>query len=257
MENSYDSAAKWSDSNSPYNMVSWSLQSDSSDSDLSRFNLGFSSSSSGNFPADEFVGGIEKAESLSRSHRLAEKRRRDRINSHLSALRKLVPNSDKLDKAALLATVIEQVKELKHKATESPIFQELPTEADEVTVQPETISSDDFESDSTTNRIIFKASFCCEDQPEAISEIIRVLTKFQLETIQAEIICVGGRMRINFILKDCCGKETTSTAASAKALKQSLCAALNRITSSSSSVTSVCRIRSKRQRWFLSSHYSQ
>lgn len=95
MENSYESAVKWSDSNSPYNMLSCSLLQ--SDSDLSRFNLGFSSSaSSGNFQADEFVGGIEKGELVSRSHRLAEKRRRDRINSHLSALRKLVPNSDKV-----------------------------------------------------------------------------------------------------------------------------------------------------------------
>ena len=88
MENSYESAAKWSDSTSPYNMVSWSLlQPGSSDSDLSRFNLGSS---------DELVGGNDKAESVSRSHRLAEKRRRDRINSHLSALRKLVPDSDKV-----------------------------------------------------------------------------------------------------------------------------------------------------------------
>lgn len=164
--------------------------------------------------------------------------------------------SIQLDKAALLATVIEQVKELKQKATETPIFQDLPTEADEVTVQPETISND-FESDNNSRVVIFKASFCCEDQPEAISEIIRVLTKLQLETIQAEIICVGGRMRINFILKDRNYKETTNIAASTKALKQSLCAALNRITSSSSSTSSVCRIRSKRQRWFLSSHYSQ
>ncbi|KAL0844644.1 hypothetical protein Bca101_017890 [Brassica carinata] len=243
MENSYDSAAaaaKWSDTTSPYNMVSWSLlQPDSSDTDLSRCNLGSS---------DEFVGGNDKAESVSRSHRLAEKRRRDRINSHLSALRKLVPDSDKLDKAALLARVIEQVKELKQDAKESPIFQDLPTEADEVIVLPETISNG-FEPDT----IIFKTSFCCPDQTEAIPEIVGVLTKFQLETIQAEIICVGGRMRINFILK-----ETATTTTSAKALKQSLCAALNRITAlSSSSTSSVCRIRSKRQRWFLSSNYSQ
>lgn len=89
MENSYDSAAaaKWFDSTSPYNMVSWSLQPGSSDSDLSRFNLGSS---------DELVGGKDRAESVSRSHSLAEKRRRDRINSHLSALRKLVPDSDKV-----------------------------------------------------------------------------------------------------------------------------------------------------------------
>ncbi|KAF8081538.1 hypothetical protein N665_0880s0015 [Sinapis alba] len=243
MENSYDSAAaaaKWSDSTSPYNMVSWSLlQPDSSDSDLSRFNLGSS---------DEFVGGSDKAESVSRSHRLAEKRRRDRINSHLTALRKLVPDSDKLDKAALLARVIEQVKELKQNAKESPIFHDLPREADEVIVLPETISNG-FEPDT----IIFKASFCCPDQTEAIPEIVKVLTKFKLETIQAEIICVGGRMRINFILK-----ETTTTTTSAKALKQSLCAALNRITSSSATFnSSVCSIRSKRQRWFLSSNYTQ
>ncbi|KAF8086115.1 hypothetical protein N665_0634s0002 [Sinapis alba] len=135
MENSYESAAKWSDSSSPYNMLSCSLLQ--SDFDLSRFNLGFSSSSSsGNFSSDEFVGGIEKGKLLSRSHRLAEKRRRDRINSHLSALRKLVPNSDKVCLSALLATVIEQVKELKQTATQSPSFQDLPTEADEVTVQP-------------------------------------------------------------------------------------------------------------------------
>lgn len=144
-----------------------------------------------------------------------------------------------LDKAALLASVIEQVKELKQEAKESPIFQDLPTEADEVTILPETNS----------NTTIFKASFCCPDQTEAISEIVSVLTKFKLETIQGEIICVGGRMRINFILKE------TATTTSVKALKQSLCAALNRITSLTTS--SVCRIRSKRQRWFLSSNYSQ
>ncbi|CAN8317505.1 unnamed protein product [Cochlearia groenlandica] len=235
MDNSYESAAKWCDSTSPYNnnMVSLSLQSDSS-----HFNLG----------GDDFVGGFEKAESLSRSHRLAEKRRRDRINSHLSALRKLVPNSDKLDKAALLATVIEQVKELKQNSTQSPIFHEIPTEADEVTVKPE--------SENSERVVFFRVSFCCEDQPEAISEIIRVLNKHELETIKAEIICVGGRMRINFILKDMNFKETTaSLSASAKALKQSLCTALNRI-NTSSSATSVCRIRSKRQRWFFSSHNS-
>lgn len=241
MENSYELAAagKWSDSTSPYNMVSWSLlQPDSSDTDLSRFNLGSS---------DEFVGGNDKAELVSRSHRQAEKRRRDRINSHLSALRKIVPDSDKLDKAALLERVIEQVKELKQNAKDSPIFDDLPTEADEVIILPETISND-FKPDT----IIFKTSFCCPDQTEAIPEIVGVLTKFQLETIRAEIICVGGRMRINFILKE------TATSTSAKALKQSLCAALNRITSlSSSSTSSVCRIRSKRQRWFLSSNYSQ
>lgn len=247
MENSYDSG-KWSGSGSPF-LVSWALQPDSSDSDWGQFRVGSSSSSSGKFPADG--GGGERAESLSRSHRMAEKRRRDRINSHLAALRKLVPNSDKMDKAALLATVIEQVKELKQQATESPIFPHLPSEADQVIVNPNSVSNVEEPGD----KVLFRASFCCEDRPEVLSEIIRVLNKLQLETVRADIVCVGGRMRNNFVLaKTGCSSQDTSAAA-VTALKQSLGAVLSRITSSST--TSVCRIRSKRQRWFLSSHYSQ
>ncbi|XP_010534610.1 PREDICTED: transcription factor bHLH51 [Tarenaya hassleriana] len=250
METSYESA-KWSGCSAQF---LWALQPEPSESE---FHVGFSSSSSGNFPAD--CGG-ERADSLSRSHRMAEKRRRDRINSHLAALRKLVPNSDKLDKAALLATVIQQVKQLKQQATESPIFSDLPSESDEVTVNlSNTVPN--FESDTQECKggdrvLLFRASFCCEDRPEVLSEIIRVLKKLQLETIQANVISVGGRTRNNFVLmKKGCGSEENS-AASATALKQSLGAVLSRITSSSST-TSVCRIRSKRQRWFLSSHYSQ
>lgn len=38
----------------------------------------------------------DKAASASKSHSLAEKRRRDRINAQLSILRKLIPKSDKV-----------------------------------------------------------------------------------------------------------------------------------------------------------------
>lgn len=38
--------------------------------------------------------------SASKSHSLAEKRRRDRINAQLTSLRKLIPKSDKVSKAA-------------------------------------------------------------------------------------------------------------------------------------------------------------
>ncbi|KAB2084651.1 hypothetical protein ERO13_A05G330901v2 [Gossypium hirsutum] len=60
----------------------------------------------------------DKATTVYTSHSQAEKRRRDRINAQLSALRELIPMSHKMDKAALLKCAVEQVKDLKRKAAE-------------------------------------------------------------------------------------------------------------------------------------------
>ncbi|GMJ08003.1 hypothetical protein HRI_004469500 [Hibiscus trionum] len=45
-------------------------------------------------------------------HNLSEKRRRSRINEKMKALQKLVPNSNKTDKASMLDEVIEYLKHL-------------------------------------------------------------------------------------------------------------------------------------------------
>ncbi|MBA0697666.1 hypothetical protein Goari_021196 [Gossypium aridum] len=66
------------------------------------------------------------------NHSQAEKRRRDRINTQLSALRELIPMSHKMDKAALLTSAVEQVKDLKRKAAEISKAFNIPTEMDEV-----------------------------------------------------------------------------------------------------------------------------
>ncbi|KAL4287281.1 hypothetical protein AHAS_Ahas19G0170500 [Arachis hypogaea] len=78
----------------------------------------------------------DRAVSASKSHSQAEKRRRDRINAQLTSLRKLIPKSDKcnklilhMDKAALLGSVIEQVKDLKRKAIE---VSKVSTESDKI-----------------------------------------------------------------------------------------------------------------------------
>ncbi|RYR46431.1 hypothetical protein Ahy_A07g032169 [Arachis hypogaea] len=55
----------------------------------------------------------DRPASASKSHSQAEKRRRDRINAQLATLRKLIPKSDKMDKAALLGSVVDHVKDLK------------------------------------------------------------------------------------------------------------------------------------------------
>ncbi|XP_015961678.1 transcription factor bHLH51-like, partial [Arachis duranensis] len=76
----------------------------------------------------------DRPASASKSHSQAEKRRRDRINAQLATLRKLIPKSDKMDKAALLGSVVDHVKDLKRKAMDVSKSITIPSETDEVTI---------------------------------------------------------------------------------------------------------------------------
>ncbi|XP_022764980.1 transcription factor bHLH51-like [Durio zibethinus] len=257
MENSYHSslpeAENWVDFNATISnessfIVPWSIEPH------------FSASSSiqcQGFPSwgPPIEGAAEdRATTVTKSHSQAEKRRRDRINAQLAALRKLIPKSDKMDKAALLGSAIEQVKDLKRKATEISKVFTIPTETDEVTVDcdlPEDISP--INTRQTKDKILIRASVCCDDRPEVFTELIRVLKGLRLSTVKADISSVGGRMKSNLIL--CNNNSDDEEAVSPSTLKQSLNVVLNRIASSSTG--SNCRIRSKRQRLFLPSQFTQ
>ncbi|PAN35456.1 hypothetical protein PAHAL_6G210100 [Panicum hallii] len=141
-----------------------------------------------------------KALAASRSHSEAERRRRQRINSHLARLRSLLPNTTKTDKASLLAEVIEHVKELKRQTSavlgaaaegegeEAAARQHLvlPTESDELAVD----AGEDGEG-----RLVVRASLCCEDRAGLIPDIARALAALRLRARRAEIATLGGRVR--------------------------------------------------------------
>ena len=159
-----------------------------------------------------------------------------------------------MDKAALLGSAIEHVKDLKRKATEISKAFTIPTEIDEVTVAcdlPEDISPTN--SRQSKEKIFIRASVCCDDRPEVFAELIRVLKGLRLSTVKADISSVGGRMKSNFIL--CNDNSEDQEGVSPTILKQSLKVVLSRIASSSAG--SNCRIRSKRQRMFLPSQFTQ
>ncbi|KAK5795696.1 hypothetical protein PVK06_036968 [Gossypium arboreum] len=182
----------------------------------------------------------DKATVASKSHSEAEKRRRDRINSQLTALRKLIPKSNKMDKAALLGSAIEQVKDLKRKATEIGKAFAIPSETDEVSV----------DYNVPEDKTFIRVSICCDDRPEVFSELIRVLKGLRLSIVEAEISSVGGRTKSNLILCN----ESDNREGVSSTLKQSLNIVVNKINALSSDESkSNCRIRSKRQRLFLSS----
>ncbi|KAG6602612.1 Transcription factor bHLH51 [Cucurbita argyrosperma subsp. argyrosperma] len=186
-----------------------------------------------------------RAVSASKSHSQAEKRRRDRINAQLATLRKLIPKSDKMDKAALLGSAIDQVKDLKRKAMEVSKNMTVPTDMDELTIDSTMVE------DNNRNNIAIKVSVSCDDRPELFAELIQVIKGLRLTTIRADMASVGGRIKSILVL---CNKDGEKNVC-LKTVQQSLKLVLSRI--SSSSAASTCRIRSKRQRFFLPSHYSK
>lgn len=195
----------------------------------------------------------DRAVSASKSHRQAEKRRRDRINAQLATLRKLIPKSDKMDKAALLGSVVNHVKDLKRKAMDISKAITVPTEIDEVTIDYYPAQDESYTKVNIfKDNIIIKASVCCDDRPELFSELIQVLKGLRLKTVKADIVSVGGRNKSILVL---CSKDSEEGSVCLTTIKQSLKSAVNKI--ASLSMASNCPTRSKRQRFFLPSHFSR
>ncbi|XP_043692735.1 transcription factor bHLH106 [Telopea speciosissima] len=143
-----------------------------------------------------------RALAASRNHKEAEKRRRERINSHLDRLRSLLPCNSKTDKASLLAMVIQHVKELKQQTSDITELELFPSETDEIAV----FSGDLY------GRSILKASVCCEDRSDLLPDLIQTLKTLHLKTLRAEMATLGGRIRNVLLVTGegdrCCGDES-------------------------------------------------
>lgn len=152
-----------------------------------------------------------------------------------------------MDKAALLASVIDHVKDLKRKASEiSKSLTILPSEVDEVTIDCDDPKPDKGDS----GLVLIRVSICCDDRPELLSELTRVIKGLKLTTVKADVASVGGRIKSVLVLCSDNGNGSSGDqGACLSSLKQSLKVVVSRI--ACSSMASNCRIRSKRQRFFL------
>ncbi|KAJ3694271.1 hypothetical protein LUZ60_009751 [Juncus effusus] len=133
----------------------------------------------------------EKAVLALKNHSEAERRRRERINSHLSVLRGMIHGTEKLDKAALLGEVINHVKRLKAHATDHTKGRTVPSDTDEVSIRcvPQ-----------TANSFLLHASICCDDSPDLFSELKQNLKILKVKIVRAEICSLGGRVKIVFVM---------------------------------------------------------
>ncbi|KAG0473560.1 hypothetical protein HPP92_015417 [Vanilla planifolia] len=155
------------------------------------------------------------AEAL-RVHSLAEKRRRERINTHLSTLRQMIPNANKMDKASLLTQVIQHLRELKQKAMDVSMNSAVPSEVNHVRVESSSSSSVGEEG------IQIKATLCCDDRPELFSDLLRAFRSLRLTVLRAELTSVGGRTQNVFTLCKKDGNRSMGVSSLMESLKQLL-----------------------------------
>ncbi|CAM0957580.1 unnamed protein product [Alopecurus aequalis] len=137
---------------------------------------------------------VTEARSL-KVHSEAERRRRERINGHLAMLRRMIPDANQMDKATLLGSVVNQVKYLKRKATETTTQAPtpIPPEANEITVRCYTVAGDD----QTT---YIHATVSCDDRPGLFAGLAGAVRGLRLRAVRAELASLGGRAHHVFLL---------------------------------------------------------
>ncbi|KAL2930841.1 Transcription factor bHLH30 [Bienertia sinuspersici] len=138
-----------------------------------------------------------KNSSALKTHCEAERRRRERINGHFTTLRNFLACTDKMDKATLLAEVIAQVKVLKKQAIEASKGLLVPTDSDEVIIEP---YSEDELGDSS---FAFRVSICCHYKPELIPDIRQAINDLKLTITKAEMSTLEGRVKNVLIVTGC------------------------------------------------------
>lgn len=153
-----------------------------------------------------------------------------------------------MDKASLLGRVIDQVKDLKRKASDLGKGFQVPAEVNEVTV--ECNQEGDGHPGADTEIPYIKATICCDDRPDLFAELSQAFHDLRLRTIRADITSLGGRAQNVFILY----RKEGNVSVCLSSLKDSIEEALSRVVSPDMVSTNV--FPSKRQR-LLESDYSR
>ncbi|OEL32034.1 hypothetical protein BAE44_0006946 [Dichanthelium oligosanthes] len=190
---------------------------------------------------------VTEAQAL-KVHSEAERRRRERINAHLAALRMMIPDARQMDKATLLARVVRQLKDLKRKAAETTPPLHIPAEANSVTVDCYTGAA----AVGYGRPVAYvRASVSCDDRPGLLADLAGEFRRLRLKPLRADVSSLGGRARCEFML--CGGEEgDTVTAGRVKALEEGVRQAL--ANAACPEMAYGCNYRSRRQR-VLESHY--
>ncbi|KAG5612757.1 hypothetical protein H5410_024038 [Solanum commersonii] len=134
-----------------------------------------------------------KSKDAAVTHAVAERKRRERINSHLHTLKKLFPYLPKKDKPRVLTEAVTQLKELRKNVAQqlelSSLF--IPSENDVVIINY---------CDNINEERTVKATICCEDRPSLNRDLSSAIRSVQGRVIKAEMATVGGRTKADLVV---------------------------------------------------------
>ena len=131
------------------------------------------------------------------------------------------------DKATLLAEVVRQVKELKKKAAEASNGVFVPLDTDEVNVEPCGVGAN--------GHMTFKATICCEYQPELLCDLKQALDSLHLKLVKSEISTLGNRVKSIFFFTSSIAEKAAHSEAS-RLLTSSVHRAISSVLDKASSV---------------------
>ncbi|CAN6331533.1 unnamed protein product [Urochloa humidicola] len=180
-------------------------------------------------------------------HSEAERRRRERINAHLAALRRMIPDARQMDKATLLARVVHQLKDLKRKASDTTQPLPIPAEANAITVDCYTGAA--AAGYGRPPAYIIRASVSCDDRPGLMADLAGAFRGLRLRPLRADVTSLGGRARCEFVLMLLCREEEggAASAGRVKDLKEGVRRALAGAAFPEMAY-GCCNYRSRRQR---------
>ncbi|TMW86122.1 hypothetical protein EJD97_021921 [Solanum chilense] len=134
-----------------------------------------------------------KSKDAAVTHAVAERKRRERINSHLHTLKKLFPYLPKKDKPRVLTEAVTQLKELRKNVAQqlelSSLF--IPSENDVVIINY---------CDNINEERTVKTTICCEDRPSLNRDLSSAIRSVQGRVIKAEMATVGGRTKAELVV---------------------------------------------------------
>ncbi|KAG2319093.1 hypothetical protein Bca4012_054648 [Brassica carinata] len=122
----------------------------------------------------------ESKEMAAKKHSDAERRRRLRINCQFEALRTILPNLIKQDKASVLGETVRYFKELQKLVNEIPTTPSL---------------EDCLRLGQCKNRDFARVVFSCSDREGLMSEVAESMKAANAKGVRAEMMTVGGRTK--------------------------------------------------------------
>ncbi|CAN6326799.1 unnamed protein product [Urochloa humidicola] len=174
-------------------------------------------------------------------HSEAERRRRERINAHLAALRRMIPDARQMDKATLLARVVHQLKDLKRKASETTQPLSIPAEANAITVDC------CYTGAYGMPAAYIRVSVSCDDRPGLMGDLAGAFRGLRLRPLRADVASLGGRTRCEFVLVLCREEGSAASPGRVKALEEGIRRALAGAAFPETAY-GCCNYRSRRQR---------